>query len=264
MGERTFDVASLVTLPRLNANGAIALGREISTAVKKAGPLPGPLKKPAALVAAASKGLRTIAANRLLDPANQDTEAGRKADVVVDAAWRATHDWATGWAELPLPENAKLAKKAEKLLVVLFTDGLKFIQLPYKLEHSESQARLDRIEEDSLGDVFDALGGTVFLTTLQKAHKAYGKALGLTESKRPKASTPDVRAAMDEFYAALRLYVVRVSASADEDDPGSAERAAALLAPIEDAESLGRGPAAAADAPAPDAPEAPAAASPAK
>lgn len=244
MADRSFEAASLVTLPRLNVNGAIALGTEIETVVKKAGKLPTPINKAAQRLGRVQKALRAAAAGRLLDPADPGTEDARKADQVIDAAWRAAFDWTSGWAELPLPETRELASKAQGLLRVLYADGLKFTQLPYKLEHSESQTRIDRIDEDGLGAVFDALGGGVFLDTIRKAHKLYGKALGLTQTKGTKPVAVDLRGPMDDFYEALRVYVIRVSASVEEDEPETQELADVLLAPVMQAESLGRGPAA--------------------
>lgn len=243
MPERTFGAESLVQLPRLNANGAIALGTEIETALKKAKKVPAPIKKVASRLAKAHKALRTGVAGRLTDPADPGSAAGRKADQILDGAWRATHDWGSGWAGLPLAENEALAEKGQKLVDVLYGDGLKFIQLSWKLEHSESQARLDRIAKDGLSEVFEALGGGVFLKTLRKAHAGYGKALGLTEAKPKKEPPADLRALLDEFYATLRVFVLRVSAHADEDEPATVKLSDALLAPVVAADSLGRGPA---------------------
>jgi hypothetical protein len=228
---RSYDAADIVQLPKLSASGAIALGASLITTAK-AETLAGSVEKAFSRLKKTHAALRQAAQGRLVPGVAEDSPDIRAADRDLDAAWSATYDWATGWAKLPGKGNAPRAALARTLLQALFADGLKFTQLRYKLEWAESQTRLDVIEQEHLDESFDALGGGAFLDALKAAHKVYGDLLGLTKTTAPEAPAGDVRQPLDAFHAALRTYVVAVTASADEDDADSVEVAQKLLAPL--------------------------------
>jgi len=244
---RSYDIRELVTLPRLDANGADALVTELLAHAKG--------KKLAASVESARKALvetqkelKSAMTARLQTLPAADTARARAADQAEDNAFSATHDWLTGYSKLP--DSFAQAAVARRLLGALFRDGLKFTQLPYKLEWAEADARLRAIADDaSLEDAFTTLGGKVFLENLRKAHKEYGEALGLTSPKQPEQATVLVKEPLAAVRTALRTYVLRVLA----DDDG--ELAETLLAPLVAWESATRGGKAVAtpDAPVPDA-----------
>ena len=230
--DRSFEAADMVQLPTIGVSGAIALGTEIATQANAAGKLPSPIARAFLTLDVSHLAMRDAAKGRLPDASLLDSASVREADRTLDAAWSSAFDWCAGWSKLPLEINAAKVALARGLLVTLFSTGLKFTQIAYKLEWAESQTRLDLIEEEKLGASFEALGGETFLKTIKIAHKAYGDALGLTKVKAAAAALPSLREPLDAFLAALRVYIVRVSAHADPEHPGSAALAKKLLGPV--------------------------------
>ncbi len=229
--DRSFDASDMVQLPTIGVAGAIALGTELATQANAAGQLPAPIARAFLTLDVSHLALREAAKDRLPDASLLTSASVREADHTLDAAWSSAFDWSTGWSKLPLDANAAQVAIAHTLLVTLFSTGLKFTQIAFKLEWSESQTRLDLIDDEKLDASFAALGGEAFLTTIQSAHKAYGDALGLTKVKT-EVPQPSLRDPLDAFLAALRIYVVRVSAHADPEEPGSAELVKKLLGPV--------------------------------
>jgi hypothetical protein len=230
--DRSFEASDMVQLPTIGVAGAIALGTEIATQANAAGKLPSPIARAFITLDASHLVLRDAAKGRLPDASLLESASVREADRTLDAAWSSAFDWCTGWSKLPLDINAAKVAIARGLVVSLFSTGLKFTQIAYKLEWSESQTRLDLIEEEKLAASFEALGGETFLKTIKVAHKAYGEALGLTKAKAEAAALPSLREPLDAFLAALRVYVVRVSAHVDPEHAGSAALAKKLLGPV--------------------------------
>lgn len=229
--DRSFEASDMVQLPTIGVAGAIALGTEMATQANAAGKLPAPIARAFVTLDASRFALRDAAKGRLPDASLLESASVREADRTLDAAWSSAFDWCTGWSKLPLETNAAKVAIARVLLVTLFSTGLKFTQIQYKLEWAESQTRLDLIEEEKLGASFEALGGETFLKTIKVAHKAYGEALGLTKAKID-VTLPSLREPLDAFLAALRVYVVRVSAHVDPEHAGSAALAKKLLGPV--------------------------------
>lgn len=147
----------------------------------------------------------------------------------VDGVLSGMFDWLYGWSKLP---NEPQAKVARSLLAELFPKGLKFTQLPYKLEWSQVEARIVRIDARGLDTKIRQLGGAPFLTQLRKAHKEYGEALGITGVLAVEEPAAGVRDAYDNFLIALRNYVLKVAAHVEPDEPETGELAAILLAPL--------------------------------
>jgi len=229
--DRSFDASDMVQLPKIGVAGAIALGTELATQATAAGKLPAPISRAFLTLDVAHLALREAAKDRLPDASLLTSASVREADRTLDAAWSSAFDWSTGWSKLPLETNAAKVAIARTLLVTLFSTGLKFTQMQFKLEWAESQTRLDLIEDEKLDASFAALGGEAFLTTIKIAHKAYGDALGLTKVKT-EVTLPSLRDPLDAFLEALRTYVVRVSAHADPEEPGSTELVKKLLGPV--------------------------------
>lgn len=228
---RSYDAPTLVQLPKLTASGAVALGTEVITAAAAAGALPASIEKAFSRVKTTHAGLRKAVQERL--PATEEASPDvRKADRDIDAAWSAMYDWASGWSKIPGKGNAAKAAIGQALVATLFGDGLKFTQLKYKLEWSESQARLDAIAKKKLAKQIEELGGGDFLKAIKAAHKRYGDALGMTKVKAPDPEIAALRQPLADYEAALRKYVLRVTANVDDDDAKSQELATKLLAPL--------------------------------
>jgi hypothetical protein len=220
---RKFEPDNLVQLPHLDALAAQTLGSAVLAAA--AGKtLPGPVAEAVAEVKAAVDVLQTVAVERLpsADP------VARAADINVDAAWGALSGLLGALTRLPDHPHAEMAAT---LRGQLFPDGLRFTRLPFRLEWAESANRLQMIDERGFAAQIEQLGGAVALAQVRQAHAHYGEVLAITaESADPSIG---VREAWTAVMKALRLFVVRVTASVRPQDPQSAALASDLLAPIE-------------------------------
>jgi hypothetical protein len=235
--ERSFTVDDLIQLPRFDAAGAVALGDRLLAAAAEIPELPRPIKRASDALAEDLAVLRAAAAARLaarLAASNAGTEPGEiaDADTALDTCWTALHEWLSGFAKLPAVFAESL--EARSLLDELYPDGLGFIMLPYELEWGQSDLRLGRIANESLGDRLRKLGGGAFIEALQAAHWQYGKLLGLP--RLPGAADPDGKAtvgqALESFGATLRVYALKVTAHVEVDEPETADLSKRLLDPL--------------------------------
>lgn len=227
---RSYDIRELVTLPRLDANGADALVTEL-LAHAKGKKLAAPVERARKALAEAQKGLKSAIAARLQTLPTADSARAKAADQAEDAAFSATFDWLTGFSKLP--DSFEQGAVARRLMGAFFRDGLKFTQLPYKLEWAEADARLRAVTDDrSLEQAFTTLGGEVFLKNLRRAHKEYGEALGVTTPKQAEQGTVLVKEPLATLRGALRTYVLHVLAHQDDDGASTVDVAEGLLAPL--------------------------------
>jgi hypothetical protein len=151
------------------------------------------------------------------------------ADHALDIAWSAAHQWLTGWAR---SQAEPYAGYANTVLEAIFPDGLSFVNASYAVEWTESHTRMTRLRELKLDVHFEKLGGRAFLERIVAAHEAYGKVLGITESKKMPPAAADVRAVMDNALGALRQYVAHVATLGNRNDPESFALAERLLSPL--------------------------------
>lgn len=243
---RSYSAASLVQLPRLDKSSAQALGTQTIT-VARGKELPFGVKDALEALDSALQNLNQTAVLRLPILA-EDANLARAKDSQIDAAWSGIYSFLEGWAKHSwLPQ----AEVATNLLNQIFPDGLRFLQLPFKLEWAESNTRIVLIGGAQLDSAFQGLGGGPLLESLRLAHKEYGEALGITEWVETTTETASLREAMDLLVDALRDYVVKVSASVSKRDPKTAELADQLLAPIVQWQSQGSSSASTEDPPAP-------------
>jgi hypothetical protein len=237
---RSFSANNLVTLPKLDARAALALGAALHTAAKtylvknKLKELPSRIAKANTKLSAATAHLQATVASRL-STSTGDSARAQAADRALDAVWSALYDWLTGWSKLPRSSQAKIAAP---ILADIFPEGLRFILLAYKLQWAESAARLEKIKKANYDDAIKTLGGEPFLKDLRACHKEYGDALGVTEVPSEKV-TATIREALDTFSMSLRKYALAVTAFAEDEDENesAAPLADALLAPLAEWES---------------------------
>ncbi|HEU4534299.1 MAG TPA: hypothetical protein VFS00_09285, partial [Polyangiaceae bacterium] len=119
----------------------------------------------------------------------------------------------------------------ETIDLALFPDGLGFLKLPYVIEHTESERRLDLIEAEGLAGDLRELVGASFVDELGAAHAEYGSALGITAALDAPAPTR-VADSLREMQGALRSYVLQVLAHAESGDD-ALEAVRAALRPID-------------------------------
>lgn len=230
MSERSFAASELINLPVMDAHRAVAVGTEILRAGKGAGDLPALVQKALGAVEATHKTLSEAVA-AWPGPGVGDPAAARKADRAMDAAWAAFHAYLKAWTRLPV-ELAEEGSKAQELLTDLFSEGLRFTQAAFRMEWSESAARLKRMSDRGHDAFVEQMGGQKFLDALRRAHEAYGDALGVTAERPEAEAAPAIREPLDAFRAALRTYALRVAATVDEDAPATGKLAQRLLAPL--------------------------------
>jgi hypothetical protein len=223
------NTEDLIQLPRFDAVGAVALG-DLLLAAAAARELPRSIVRARDLLAEELNALRIAAAARVEALGGADPSVLAAADETLDGCWNALFDWLTGFSKLPatMPQSAE----AHALLAELYPDGLSFILLPYELEWSQSELRLDLIAEAKMSDRLRALGGQPFADALAEAHRVYGMLLGLSSRPTPAAVVSTLRPVLERFAAALRNYALKVTALVEIEEPASAALAKALLEPL--------------------------------
>jgi hypothetical protein len=230
--ERSFSADDLIQLPRFDAVGAVTLGERLLAVANAEAELPRPIRRAKEALEEDLSTLRLAAQTRLAAAATAGAPAMvAEADRSLDECWTALHDWLTGFSRLPggYPECGE----ARALLEELYPDGLSFILLPYELEWKQSDDRLTRIANETLGERIKKLGGAVFIEALVAAHASYGKLLGLPRlapSKEGGAQT--VGEALEGFASTLRVYALKVTAVVEVDEPETAALSKRLLEPL--------------------------------
>jgi hypothetical protein len=235
-----FDIDSIIVFSHFDGALGDALVTELLARAKRTGKLAPRIERARKRMATTQEALRDARAQRLQILPSAESEDARAADVAVDTAIRATYDFLQ--ANLRLPADHEAPALALKISNVVFPDGLKFTQLPFKQEWGETDSRLRAVEADpSLEKAFAKIGGTVFLANLRKAHQAYGKALGITSVKAGAPPVASLREPLDALRSAIKSYVLAVIANAPEDETEAAAFRDDLLAPLAELQSSGGG-----------------------
>lgn len=235
---RELTVENAITLPRLDATSAVALGQEILLTGKQIKTLPKFISNTFARLETDHQALQKAMQASLGAGNSINTNQAREADRAEDNAVAALFDFLAAWARLP--ETLTESSDANHLIRVLFPQGLKFLNLSYKLEWAEVEARLARIKQDKLDEIIKQLGGAPFLKHLQTVHATYGQVLGMTSLKANEedlTTTAVVREPFQRFLATLRSYVLKVLAYQDETQPDTFELSEQLLRPINEWQS---------------------------
>jgi hypothetical protein len=226
---RTYEVEEMVRLPRLGEADVIALATALVTRAQAAAALPPPIARELTRVRGGLDTLRAGAETRAQE--NGQSDSKEEWNRALDLAWAALRWWCKGWALVPYAENAPQADDGRKLEALLFPDGLRFTQLPFRTQWVESQTRLGLIEREALAPRITELGGQAILDSVRRAHDDFGRALGLTEAADMVIGA-SMRAERDALIDILRRYVLQVTAHADPDDPDSVALADHLLLPV--------------------------------
>jgi hypothetical protein len=223
------NAEDLIQLPRFDAVGAVAVG-DLLLAAAAERELPRSILRARDALTEELAALRLAAAARVEAMGGASPSVVAAADAVLDGCWNALFDWLTGFSKLP--ESMPQSAEGHALLAELYPDGLSFILLPYELEWSQSELRIDLIAEAKLGDRLRALGGAPFIEALAEAHRYYGSLLGLSSHGKAAAVASSLRPALERFASALRNYALKVTALVEVDEPATSALAKALLAPL--------------------------------
>jgi hypothetical protein len=219
---RTFTPIDLVQLPRVDANGAVALASAVEAAAAKFNDLPQNIEE----------SIVQIAADRVvLQQALAKTPPGvltrKEADRRVDRVAGALHDICEAWATLaefiPQGEDAKLLSNR------IFSDGRQFVNLPVKEEWAAIETKLSTIERENLDVKISAIGASPILALLKQVHAVYGAVIGTTATVD---EAPEVRESKDALLDSVRTYVIQVASTVKRGKPETAARAEALQKPL--------------------------------
>lgn len=137
---------------------------------------------------------------------------GRSIDPPADNAWSCIHRRLGAYADLPV-ELYPHAERARELQATLFPDGLRFTQLEYGAQYSESERRVQMLqaERGRLQSELCDLVGREFVDELLRTHAAYGELVGVTR-RRPLLPRPDLRETRNGLMAALSAYLIQLVA----------------------------------------------------
>ncbi len=234
MAERTYTPTDLVSLPRLSAREALALGRALLAIAQRTAGLPNAIREATADLEGAVVALAAaVPAKRKAAPVL------READRVEDNAVAAVVALLKAWVRLPEGDFPREVGVAARCLDVFLEGGtLDFLTFRPVVEHSEVQRRIESLQAQGLDEALRSLGAGPFVDHLLAAHAAYGVACGITGAVA-KDESPALRAATLEVTDSLRAYVVAVVASVSRKKPETAERADELLRPLSEWVSAG-------------------------
>lgn len=228
---REFSADSLVMLPKLNVDSGLALWQALRAGFAAEKKLPKFLQPAWQSVESKGAELSRLAQLRLTDSGSKAPPAEkRKADSQVDNAVGALAQFLDSWARLPdtLPE----AQLAAAVRQSLFPDGTSFLKLPFEQEWAQIDRRVTLLKTEGLDKQIEKLGGMAFVVHLREAHRAYGKALGLTAVPAGPSQPLMLGEQLEAFASALRSLVIKVTAYRDEEEPETVALSERLLRPL--------------------------------
>ncbi len=167
-------------------------------------------------------------ADRYADSQQQGTGGDpRPVDMRADRAWGAVESALHHHTLLPADEYRHVGRAA-KIYEELFPDGLKFTQLEYGAQWSESEWRVQHIAREGLEPDLRKLCGDVFIQELLKSHRAYGQMTGTTRA-RPAAPAPanlaELRRSAQQATVAYAVQLVALHLEGDADERAAVEAA---------------------------------------
>lgn len=221
---RSYDAHDLVNLPSMTAQEAAALGSALLAEAQQAadtGTTPELVAKAEATLRASVDALVAGMEGKLPAAAPAPALGVGEADRDEDAAWGALYRFLVAFSQLP--DAYTESASAARLLGSVFPTGLKFTQLASRAEWTEAEARRSRMSAGGLDAEIESLGGAPFVAWLKSAHASYGAALGITEAKAVDPKAPLVGDLRREVFGAIRAYVIKVTAFADDALEATAE-----------------------------------------
>lgn len=222
-----FNEADYRSLPRFDAAGGLSLAQALAAAAPS-NRAPRLDRALTALNAAATE-LNTAFAGKL-SPATPTADT-RGADLRIDHHWTALYQRLNAWTlhDANEPEVAR----AQALIQAIFPDGLGFLKLTYEREWAESQRRIDLIHNQGIDAEVGDLAGRLFFSRLTEAHRAYGKALGITAAAAAPAATRSLAAGLRKLTDAMGGYVLQLLANFDPADANELAALRSALQPID-------------------------------
>lgn len=223
-----FDPTAYARAPKLDVAGAVTLAIQLLTNVPKSPPTP--VKKAAQILRKRTVTLQSVwkERDRIAKP-----EDPRPIDVMADGAMGRLHGRIDDYAGLPA-DRYPLSARAQQLAKSLFPDGLAFLTTDFASQWSETEKKLQRIDEEGLAKEIDQIAGPEFLAEVRRIHKLYGEAIGATRS-RSKAEVPSLVKPLRDVSQAITGYAIQLVAVLMDAGTDAAKRTAAraALAPLD-------------------------------
>jgi len=198
-------------------------GASAAHGVSQRSDFPRPVMASLMRLLAQRDALQTLESQRA--PATPAGDPVRRSETnsVLDDGWRAFEGGLDGASYLT--DGVSPGRVEAKALhgEVFGVEGLRFVNLRPRRQWDASTRRLATLEAtEGLDDLMTALGLTRHLAALRAAHVAFGEAHGFLAPQQPgRVGVTDTRSAQVATEAALRDFLLKVSAQADADDPES-------------------------------------------
>jgi hypothetical protein len=161
-------------------------------------------------------------------PEKRDTAV---ANVNADDGWRALAGFLDAARSLP-DEAVPGRAEAEALYQRVFGGaGLRFINFRPRRQWETGQRLVAILVEPAVRETLDGLGATRFVKAALAQQREFGLAYGFSQAVAVDTSVTNTRAEQYALQAALRDYVLKVSAQVSARRPESAELARYLLQP---------------------------------
>ena len=232
-----FDANDYAGVPTLNAALTIAMARRLIAEMPKILVKDKSIAVAADRLRARAEALRGERLKALELPGGIDA---RPFDSDEDNAWGMLFDRLSAASRLRLETYGEQASRASELVERLFPSRLAFLTFRFKEQWEESDRMLQLIVSEQWAGDLDELCGPEYLEEVQVAHAAYGEALGLTQAKPVAVPSAAIGDALLSLRSAVRFYIRRVVAFADEDDPSSVGLVELALAPLLEAQAEAR------------------------
>lgn len=227
--KRSFLANAIISLPRLNAFQAVALGQALIAATKdkdgNALPLPS-IVQSALSDLTEDLGLLIKALGNLAEDSPEAQEVDTLMDRLISAFIRALRAWAEVAADLPEGEAAeRVLQRIED------EDGLAFVNIKKTEEWAVIETKLQTIAREKLEPDIGAAGLLPLYQAVLSAHARYGEVTGMTKPLAASESA-GIREPFDQLRDSIRQYAMAVAGSIERKKPETQVLADQLLKPL--------------------------------
>lgn len=173
------DPAPYLRFPKLDVTGALGLAKILLQRMPKNPP-------PSVRRAAAQVEVAVVELKAKWKQQSAPLVAKRDVRPLIrhlGAAWRAIRSRLAAWEAAPQGSVERM--RAQAIHALLFSDGLDFTQVSFTSQHTQSEHRIELLDERALANDLAALVGEYFVELLRAAHRAVGDALGITKVTMP-------------------------------------------------------------------------------
>lgn len=221
--EDDFDASVYARAPKLDVAAAITLAILLLQVAPKQAPK---------AVKTAAQGLRKKTVHlqgiwKQRDRTEKRPDA-RPIDVMADGAMSRFYSRVEDYAALP-EDRYPLAARVRTSLASLFPTRLAFLKGDFQSQWSETEKRLQRIDEEKLAKDLDQAAGPEFLAEVRRIHVLYGEAIGVTKTHTT-STVPGLVAPLRAVLDAMASYGIQLTAVVMDESAKDEDREAARAA----------------------------------